>query len=252
MVESFDHAFYASANNFYLTALKNYVRLEIYLMEAGYRMPNLKCIAHLDEMILRYPDLEEVRDSVAKAAHMITASYRSNGKVMVCGNGGSAADSEHIVGELMKGFVLRREITPHDANRLKDFGISDWEEISKCLQQGIPAIALTGHPALSSAVLNDNDPFMTYAQQVYVLGRPGDVLIGLSTSGNSRNVVNALKVAKAFGVQTIGFTGSRPAKMDEFCDALIKVPATETFKVQEYHLPVYHTICLMVEEELFG
>ncbi|MHB1191085.1 MAG: D-sedoheptulose-7-phosphate isomerase [Armatimonadota bacterium] len=204
---------------------------------------------HVDELIARYPDLVGLRDCIAQAATLINKSYLGGGKVLVCGNGGSAADSEHIVGELMKGFILRRELLPQDVERLGKVGGGD---LAPCLQRGIPAVALTGHPALSSAVLNDNDPFMAFAQQVYALGKAGDVLIGLSTSGNSRNVVNAMKVAKAFGLSTVGLTGSAPCQMDEFGDVSIKVPATETFKVQEYHLPVYHAICMMVEEEIFG
>lgn len=212
----------------------------------------LSTMQHLDELIRRYPDLSEVRTAILQTVQEMCRSYRSGGKILVCGNGGSAADSEHIVGELMKGFVLRREMPESDVERLQKAGYTDWRELADNLQQGIPAIALTGHTSLSSAVLNDNDPFMTYAQQVYAYGKPGDVLLGLSTSGNARNVVNAIKIAKAFALFTVGFTGARPSAIDELCDVMIKVPTTETFKVQEYHLPVYHVICLMVEEEIFG
>ena len=212
----------------------------------------LSTIQHLEEMIRRYPELVDMRSVIMETVQAICESYRSGGKILVCGNGGSAADSEHIVGELMKGFVLKREMPVSDTERLRNAGYADWRELADNLQQGIPAIALTGHSSLSSAVLNDNDPYMTYAQQVYGYGKPGDVLLGLSTSGNARNVINAVKVARAFGLVTIGFTGARQSAMDEFCDVMVKVPATETFKVQEYHLPVYHTVCLMVEEELFG
>jgi D-sedoheptulose 7-phosphate isomerase len=207
---------------------------------------------YLDEMIERYPTLSVVREQMVRATEIMCDSYKADGKVMVCGNGGSASDSEHIVGELMKGFVLRRELPEADVKRIKDAGYEDWESLSQNLQRGIQGIALTGHPSLSTAVLNDNDPFMVFAQQVYVYGRTNDVLIGLSTSGNARNVCNALKIARAFGVTTIGMTGSRPSKMDDLCDVMIKVPETQTFKVQELHLPVYHVLCLMVEEEIFG
>lgn len=212
----------------------------------------LSTMQHLEELLRRYPDLNEVRTPILQTVQEVCKSYRAGGKILVCGNGGSASDSEHIVGELMKGFVLRREVPASDIERLQNAGYADWRELADNLQQGIPAIALTGHPSLSSAVLNDNDPYMTYAQQVYGYGKPGDVLLGLSTSGNARNVVNAIKVARAFELFTVGFTGARPSTIDELCDVMIKVPATETFKVQEYHLPVYHTVCLMVEEELFG
>jgi phosphoheptose isomerase len=149
----------------------------------------------------------------------------------------------------MKEFALKRKLPPEDIDRLRNAGAG---ELAPTLQRGVSAIALTQHLALSSAIANDGDAKMVYAQQAYVYGRPGDVLIGISTSGNAANVVNALKVAKAFELVTIGFTGSRPCAMDDLCDVIIKAPAMETFRVQEYHLPIYHTLCQMVEEELFG
>jgi D-sedoheptulose 7-phosphate isomerase len=209
----------------------------------------ISTMRHLDDMIARSPERAVVREPMMATVELIGEAYRRGRKVLVCGNGGSAADSDHIVGELMKGFVLRRELPQPDVEKLRQCGC---EELAGCLQQGIQAISLTGHPALSTAVLNDNDPYIGFAQQVYIYGRPGDILLGLSTSGNARNVLNAFKVARAFGVATVGFTGSTPGKIDEFGDVLIKVPETETFKVQEFHLPIYHTICLMVEEEVFG
>ena len=209
-------------------------------------------LQHLDNLITRYPELSILKINILNAADMICESCKSDGKVLVCGNGGSAADSEHIVGELMKGFVLPRKLKQSDIDSIKNAGFSDWKYLADSMQQGIPAIALTEHSALSSAILNDNDPYMAFAQQTYVYGRPGDILIGISTSGNARNVCNALKVGKAFGVKTIGFTGSKPSAMEDICDIMLKVPAQETFKVQEYHLPVYHALCIMIEEEIFG
>jgi D-sedoheptulose 7-phosphate isomerase len=206
-------------------------------------------IKHLDNMLARYPQLAAMRDLIIQASEMICACHRSGGKVLVCGNGGSAADSEHIVGELMKGFVLRREPTASDIDLLRKAGC---EDLAGCLQRGIQAIALTGHPSLSTAIQNDIEPFACFAQQVYVCGRPGDVLIGLSTSGKARNVVNAVRVARALDLPTIGLTGSAASPMDELCDLTIKVPSLETFRAQELHMPVYHAICLMVEEEIFG
>ena len=206
-------------------------------------------IEHLNNLLSRHPELSSLHDDILRVVEIIVTAHNQAGKMLVCGNGGSAADSEHIVGELMKGFLLKREIPTSDMEKLKAVGA---ETLGPALQTGIQAISLTGHPSLSTAVLNDNDPLMAFAQQVYVYGRPGDVLIGLSTSGNSRNVINALKVAKAFGVSTIGFTGSKPALMDDICDVIIKVPEVETFLIQELHLPVYHTICAMAEEEIFG
>jgi len=191
--------------------------------------------------------LKPTREALTRAVEIVCVSVASGGKVLVCGNGGSAADAEHIVGELMKSFVLPRKLSDEDTARLQAF-----EGMAEKLQRGIPAVSLNGHPSLASAIANDTDPAMIYSQQVYVLGREGDVVIGLSTSGNARNVRNALSVARAFGMKTVGFTGSRPSPMDELCDCIIKVPETETFKVQELHLPVYHALCLAVEEELFG
>ncbi len=188
-------------------------------------------------------------------AEAICACHRAGGKVLICGNGGSAADCEHIVGELAKGFLLRRPIPDRDAGRLRRVRLPEGEsaeQIAEKLQSGVAAISLTGHPSLASAVDNDTGREMVFAQQVYVYGRAGDILIGLSTSGNSGNVLRALTVARAFGLKTVGLTGSRPARMDALCDLLIKVPAAETHKIQELHLPVYHTICLLVEQELFG
>lgn len=207
---------------------------------------------YIDDLIARYPNLSVVAEPIAQAVVMLCECYHAGGKIMVCGNGGSASDSEHIVGELMKSFVLRRAIPSEDFDRLQQSGCKGWEEIAATLQRGIPAIALTSNTALLTAISNDTDPHQLFAQQVYVNGRPGDVLIGLSTSGNSCNVVNALKVARAFGIRTIGLTGSRPASMDALCDVSIKVPETETFKAQEYHLPIYHALCLAVEEQVFG
>lgn len=209
-------------------------------------------LVYLESLGDRYPALRPLQPEVLLAAEVMVWAHRLQGKVLICGNGGSAADSEHIVGELMKGFVRKRPLPAADVARLRQAGIPEAEAFAACLQQGIPAIALTGHAALSTAVLNDNDPLMAFAQQAYVYGKPGDVLIGLSTSGNSRNVIAAVQVARAFGLTTIGMTGSSAAQLDALCDIIIKVPACETYQVQEYHLPIYHTLCLMVEEEIFG
>ena len=209
-------------------------------------------IKHLSDLLKRIPELETMSESISQATETLCECHLSGGKVMICGNGGSAADSEHIVGELMKSFVLPRPLPADDIERLRQSGAADWESIAGNLQQGIPAISLNGAISLSTAIINDTDPFMTFAQQVYVYGRPGDVLIALSTSGGAKNVLNAVKTAKAFGVSVIGFTGSRPAPIDEFCDVVLKAPSAETFRVQEYHLPIYHTLCLMVENEIFG
>ena len=205
----------------------------------------------LNELITRYPELSVVRESTARAAEAICRAYRAGGKVLVCGNGGSASDAEHIVGELMKSFVAKRELPEAHVEMFRRSGLPDWEDLVRNLEMAVPAIALTGHPSLSTAIINDIDPAMVYAQQVYAYGRPEDVLIGLSTSGNARNVCNALGVARVMGLTTIGLTGSAACQFDDLCDILIKAPERETYKVQEYHLPIYHTICMMVEHELF-
>ncbi len=212
-------------------------------------------LRHIDEVLRRCPVLEGLAGEMTRAVEAICACHRAGGKVLVCGNGGSASDSEHIVGELAKGFVLRRAIPREHAGCLhdgRDGTEEERHELIEKLQGGVAAISLTGHPALASAIDNDTGRQMVFAQQVYVYGRPGDLLIGLSTSGNAGNVVRALTVARAFGLTTVGFTGSRPARMDALCDIRLKVPSEETHKVQELHLPVYHTLCLMVEQELFG
>jgi D-sedoheptulose 7-phosphate isomerase len=203
---------------------------------------------HLENLISRLPELGYLRERLNQTVETICESYRAGGKILLCGNGGSAADSEHIAGELMKSFILPRRLPSDDAAKL---GAYD-DTLAGKLQRGVPTISLTGHPALSTAILNDTDPYIAFAQQVYVLGKPGDVLIGLSTSGNSRNVVNAIAVARAFGITSIAFTGSKPSRAQELADITIDVPTSETYRVQEYHLPLYHCICLMVEEELFG
>ncbi len=211
-------------------------------------------LRHIDEVLERCPALSGLREEITRAAVAVCACHCAGGKVLVCGNGGSAADCEHIVGELVKGFVLPRPIPPADADRLRAAtpDAVHGTELAARLQRGVAAISLTGHPSLATAIDNDTGREMVFAQQVYVYGRPGDVLIGLSTSGNSGNVLRALAVARAGGLLTLGFTGSRPCRMDALCDIRLKVPAEETHKIQELHLPVYHTLCLMVEQELFG
>lgn len=206
---------------------------------------------HLDDLVIRYPVLDCVKESIEDSVKAICQCYYNDGKVMVCGNGGSAADSEHIVGELMKSFKIKRNVPDADVEKFKESGITDWAEITSHLEQGIAAIALTVHSSLNTAIVNDTHPDMPFAQQVYVYGKPNDVLIGLSTSGNAKNVVAALKVARVLGVKTIGLTGEKKSLMDEYCDISIKVPESQTFLVQELHLPVYHTICMMVEQEIF-
>ena len=168
-------------------------------------------------------------------------TYKNGGKVLVCGNGGSAADCEHIVGELMKGFLSKREVTD---NRIP-------EELRKNLQGALPAISLPSQSAILSAFINDVEPDMMYAQLVYGYAKENDLVIGISTSGNSKNVVNAIEVARCMGVKTLSLTGSKESKLSDNSDVTICVPETETYKVQELHLPVYHYLCAEVEKEMF-
>ncbi len=195
----------------------------------------------LNELLMRYPALNKCKDEIENALELITDTYKNGGKVLVCGNGGSAADSEHIVGELMKGFMLKREV--------KDERLP--EHLRKNLQGALPAISLPSQSAILSAFINDVEPDMMYAQLVYGYGRENDLLICLSTSGNSKNCVNAAEVAKCIGVKVLSMTGAKISKLSELSDCTIKVPETETFKVQEYHLPVYHYLCAMVEKYFF-
>lgn len=206
---------------------------------------------YLEELVERYPALDAVKDDVRKAYELLEACYEQGGKLLIAGNGGSCADAEHIVGELMKGFVKRREVSDSFAECLRNADEVWGAELAKKLQGGLPAIALTGHAGLSTAYLNDVDGDLIFAQQTYGYGRPGDVLIGISTSGNAKNVMYAMTVAKALGMKTIGLTGKDGGALKREADVSVVVPETETFKIQELHLPVYHALCLMLEERFF-
>jgi D-sedoheptulose 7-phosphate isomerase len=208
-------------------------------------------LAIADALVERIRELAPLRSALVAAATAVRACHRADGKVLCCGNGGSAADAEHIVGELMKGFLLDRRLPEADVARLRQAGVGELELVAGRLQRGVPAFSLNAHAALTSAIANDLDPSLVFAQQVYACGRAGDVLIGLSTSGEARNVVRAAEVARALGLATIAFTGARPCALDR-CAITLKAPATETWRVQEYHLPLYHALCAMVEQEAFG
>ena len=181
------------------------------------------------------------RKDIENALELMIDTYKKGGKILICGNGGSASDSEHIVGELLKGFMLKRPVTDE---RIP-------EHLRKGLQGALPAISLPSQCAVLSAFINDVEPEMMYAQLVYGYAKEEDLLIGLSTSGNSKNVVNAIEVAKCMGTKTLSLTGKADSRMSELSDITIKVPETETYKVQEYHLPVYHYLCTEVEKTFF-
>ena len=199
----------------------------------------------------RYPDLNVCKNEIFGAFEFLKKCYLENGKVMTCGNGGSASDSEHIVGELMKGFKSNRSLPLSFKDKINSIFPQDGIYIGNHLQGALPAISLSSNSTLNTAFANDVAADMIYAQQVYGYGNKGDVLIGLSTSGNSLNVIRALQVAKAKEIITIGLTGITGGKMKDFCDVTIRVPRTSTPDIQELHLPVYHAICLMLENEFF-
>ncbi len=198
----------------------------------------------------RYPELEVCKTEIARAAETLVGTFANGNKLLVCGNGGSAADSEHIVGELAKCFRKKRNLSATLIERLSSFGECGCNLANK-LEQGLPAIALTGEIALSTAFINDKDPFMTFAQQVVSYGKSGDTLIAISTSGNSQNCLYAVITAKALDMNVILLTGKDGGKIKQYTDVAIVVPASETYLIQELHLPVYHTLCSMIEEELF-
>ena len=194
------------------------------------------------ELIKRYPQLKECAESIGKALDLIIDTYENGGKILLCGNGGSAADCEHIAGELLKGFMMKREVSDE---RIPN-------ELREKLQGGLPAISLVSQSGILTAFANDVDPSMMYAQLVYAYARENDLLVALSTSGNSGNVVNAVKTAKAIGIPVISLTGEKESLMSKLSDVTIRVPEHETYKVQELHLPVYHYLCAEAEKYFFG
>ncbi len=204
-----------------------------------------------EELFRRYPELEVCREQVMTAYRMLEECYASGGKVMAVGNGGSCADCAHIVGELMKGFWLKRPLDEEKRNAIRSATEKLLPGAAHLFQQGLPAIDLTSHAALSTAVQNDLDPCMAPAQQVVGYGRPGDVVIGISTSGNAKNVALAVATANTLGIRTIGLTGGSGGRLAELCDCAICVPAHTPAEVQEFHLPVYHALCAMVEAKFF-
>lgn len=206
----------------------------------------------LTDLLNRYSELQPLKEQVAVAAETIIEAYKNGGKVLVCGNGGSCSDADHIVGELMKSFEGRRPLAKELQDELISLSPETGKMLAEKLQQGLPAISLTVHQSLITAIANDISGEVIYAQQVVGWGNKGDVLIGLSTSGNSQNVIDAMIVARAKGLKTIGMTGETGGKMREWSDVLINVPQRRTAYVQELHLPVYHALCMLVEIEFFG
>ena len=211
----------------------------------------LKEIETLDALTARYPGLARCKEAIAAAAETIIRSYENGGTVYTCGNGGSAADADHIVGELMKGFVKMRPLPEIDRAILRELYPAEADRLIAGLQCGLPAFSLHSQSALLSAFLNDVEPAMVYAQMIYGAGRAGDVLIAISTSGNAENVCNAAKIARMKGLRVIALVGERGCALDALADVAVHVGDTETYRVQELHLPVYHWLCERVEEAFF-
>lgn len=207
---------------------------------------------HIEVLIERYPQLLECRESIQAAYDILKEAYAKDRKLLVCGNGGSASDSEHIVGELMKEFKLKREVYHDQAEAMQRIDPEMGGILAKHLQGALPAIALTGHSSLTTAFMNDSNPELIFAQQVNGYGKAGDVFLGISTSGNSRNILFAAVTAKSKGLKVIGLTGQKPNRLAQLADVCIQVTETETYKIQELHLPVYHCLCMMLEEHFFG
>lgn len=199
---------------------------------------------YIEKLIKKYPELAVLEQNIKAAVERTISAYENGGKVLICGNGGSAADSEHIAGELLKGFLKKRPLTAQQKSTLG-------EPLADSLQQSLPAVSLVSQSGIMTAVINDLGVDSIFAQQVMGLGNQGDILIGISTSGNAKNVVNALKVAKMKGLSCIALTGEKESEMSALCDVLINVPAVLTPDIQEYHLPVYHCLCAEVETHFF-
>ncbi|MBQ8740326.1 MAG: SIS domain-containing protein [Clostridia bacterium] len=201
----------------------------------------------LSELIKRYPLLNSCESEIQRSAEMLIKTYKNGNRLYICGNGGSAADADHIVGELMKGFLKKRPLTD---DQLASFGAGD-KNLAKGLMQGLPAVSLHSQTAFLTAFLNDEDPSLLYAQALYALGKKDDILLAISTSGNSQNVVNAAKVAHAIGCKVISLVGAKECKLDTLSDIIIHTDSTETYRIQELHLPIYHYLCTAIEDYFF-
>ena len=211
-----------------------------------------RLMKHINLLVERYPSLESAKDDIIAAYLIMEECYENGGKLLVAGNGGSAADAEHIVGELMEGFKMPRKPETTFAEKLVAENQELGSVLAENLQGALPAIALDGHPALSTAYMNDCEPLLCFAQQVNGYGKVGDVFLGISTSGNSKNVLFAATTAHAKGLKVIGLTGAKDSKLKDMSDVCIKVPQTETYMIQELHLPIYHCLCLMLEDKFFA
>lgn len=211
-----------------------------------------KLIAHVDLLVSRYPQLMDARQSIIDAYELMEKCYENGGKLLIAGNGGSAADSEHMAGELMKRFKMPRPVTSEFAEKLQAIDPTRGAELSRNLERALCAIPLVMHEAMTTAYINDVDGLGVFAQQLFGFGKEGDVFIGISTSGNSKNVMSATVVARAMGIKVIGLTGAKGGELAQVADVTVKAPETETYMIQELHLPIYHCWCLMLEDKFFG
>lgn len=211
-----------------------------------------KLVKHITLLIERYPKLTSIRQEIIDAYLLMEESYENGGKLLIAGNGGSAADSEHIVGELMKSFKIPRPVSEIYGEKLKSIDPVRGIALTKNLECALMAIPLVTHEALTTAYINDVDGCGVFAQQLFGYGRKGDVFLGISTSGNSTNIMNATVVARASGIKVVGLTGSNGGELANVADVAVKVPEADTYMIQELHLPIYHCWCLMLEDHFFG
>lgn len=211
-----------------------------------------KLTKHIDLLMKRYPQLSGIRKEIVDAYLVMEECYKNGGKLLIAGNGGSAADSEHIAGELMKRFKILRPVSKEYAERLKEVDAVRGEALARNLECSLMAIPLVAHEALTTAYINDVDGLGVFAQQLFGYGRKGDVFLGISTSGNSKNIMNATVVARASDIKVIGLTGAKGGELAKVADVAVKAPETETYMIQELHLPIYHCWCLMLEDKFFG
>lgn len=207
---------------------------------------------HADLLVKRYPKLESVKSDIISAYFIMEEAYARDSKLLIAGNGGSAADAEHIAGELMKKFKIKRQVEKSLAEKLISIDSVRGYELAQNLERGLMAIPLVSHEALMTAYINDVDGLGVFAQQLFGFGRRGDVFLGISTSGNSQNIMNAVITAKALGIRVIGLTGEDGGELAKAADVAVRAPESETFMIQELHLPIYHCWCLMLEDRFFG
>lgn len=213
---------------------------------------NKKIYGEMELLVARYPVLDGIKEQIWSAYLMLEKSYTNGGKLLLAGNGGSAADSEHIVGELMKSFKISRKIGKDLIQKLIEIDVERGKKLADTLEKPLTAIALTCHSSLTTAYLNDVGAYGIFAQQLYGYARNNDVFLAISTSGNSENILNAAVVAKALGLKVIGLTGNSGGKLASLADILVNVPSEETYMIQELHLPIYHCWCMMLEKHFFG